>query len=192
MTKKMAVLGAGAIGGTIGGHLTMAGHDITLIDQWPENVETMKSQGLRISGTHGDHQAPVRALHVNEVSILIKVAAEAVRVGQTMGVSVEPINNIPAQAYLDADTGAGMEDVETEMAYRATERGEGLPSLLQDLTKGRSTEIHFLNGYVSDKGKRVGVPTPINQALTSLVTRIEKEGLKPDISNLRFLEPHVS
>ena len=55
MTKKMAVLGAGAIGGTIGGHLTMAGHDITLIDQWPENVETMKSQGLRISGTHGDH-----------------------------------------------------------------------------------------------------------------------------------------
>lgn len=109
MTKKMAVLGAGAIGGTIGGHLTMAGHD-----------------------------------------------------------------------------------VETEMAYRATERGEGLPSLLQDLTKGRSTEIHFLNGYVSDKGKRVGVPTPINQALTSLVTRIEKEGLKPDISNLRFLEPHVS
>ena len=68
MTKKMAVLGAGAIGGTIGGHLTMAGHDITLIDQWPENVETMKSQGLRISGTHGDHQAPVRALHLNEVS----------------------------------------------------------------------------------------------------------------------------
>jgi len=39
MTKKMAVLGAGAIGGTIGGHLTMAGHDVTLIDQWPENVE---------------------------------------------------------------------------------------------------------------------------------------------------------
>lgn len=344
MTKKMAVLGAGAIGGTIGGHLTMAGHDITLIDQWPENVETMKSQGLRISGTHGDHQAPVRALHLNEVStvnekydivfictksydtrwavtfikpylkadgvivsaqnsindewiapivgynrdvaciltlgsgmyepghvvrtndpealaitlgelhcritprlqeieeimscigktklttntwgerwaklavncmvnpvagitglssaevrrneatrrILIKVAAETVRVGQAMGVSVEPINGIHAQAYLDADTGAGMEDVETEMAYRATERGEGLPSLLQDLTKGRSTEIHFLNGYVSDKGKRVGVPTPINQALTSLVTRIEKEGLKPDISNLRFLEPHVS
>ncbi len=51
----MAVLGVGAIGGTIGGHLTIAGHDIALIDQWPENVETMKSHGLRISGTHGDH-----------------------------------------------------------------------------------------------------------------------------------------
>ena len=105
---------------------------------------------------------------------------------------MEPINGIHAQDYLDADTGAGMEDVETEMAYSAKERGEGLPSLLQDLTKGRRTEIHFLNGYVSDKGKKVGVPTPINQALTSLVIRIEKEGLKPDISNLGFLEPYVS
>ncbi len=43
MTKKMAVLGAGAIGGTIAGHLTMAGHDITLIDQWPEN----EKEGLK-------------------------------------------------------------------------------------------------------------------------------------------------
>ena len=78
-----------------------------------------------------------------------------------------------------------------KMAYRAKDRGEGLPSLLQDLTKGRRTEIHFLNGYVSDKGKRVGVPAPINQTLTSLVTRIENEGQKPDISNLGFLESYV-
>jgi glycine/D-amino acid oxidase-like deaminating enzyme len=33
--KKIAVLGAGAIGSTIGGYLTRAGHDVTLVDLWP-------------------------------------------------------------------------------------------------------------------------------------------------------------
>ena len=66
--KRIAVLGVGAIGGTIGGCLTMAGYDVTLIDQWPENVETMKAKGLRISGTHGEHQIPVNAIHLTDAS----------------------------------------------------------------------------------------------------------------------------
>lgn len=343
MNKKIGVVGAGAIGGILGGYLTLAEHDVTLIDQWPENVETLKARGLKISGTHGDHQVPVRALHLYEVSvdnqqydtifictksydtrwavtfiepyvkpngvvlsaqnsinddcvaqlvgysrtmacililgggmyepghvvrtndpeglsmtlgelhghitprlqelesmmaavgktklttntwgerwsklaincmvnsmagitglssaevrrneqtrrILIKVAAEVVRVGQASGVVVEPIGGIPAQAFMDADTGSGMEDVETEMADKAIERGEGLPSLLQDLKKGRRTEIDYLNGYVVDKARETGVNTPINQTLVELVKRVENQGLEPDISNIRPLESYL-
>ncbi|MBM3926669.1 MAG: 2-dehydropantoate 2-reductase [SAR202 cluster bacterium] len=340
-SKKIGVIGVGAIGGTIGGPLTKAGYDVTLIDQWPENVNTMKQRGLRVSGTHGDQQIPVKALHLSEVSalnprfdwificvksydtkwatqfvlsylksdgaivsaqnsinedwicpiagytrvlsciltlggamyepanalrtnepealaitvgelhgrvtprleelaqmmsavgitkttsntwgerwaklavncmvnpmagitglssaevrrnpatrrILIRAAAEAIRVGQALGITVEPINGIPAQKYLQADSdAAAMEDVETEMAFRSKERGEGLPSMLQDLMKKRRTEIDYLNGYVVEKGKQANVPTPINEAITSLLTRVERQGLKPDISNLRPLE----
>ncbi len=39
MFERIAVMGVGAIGGTIGGYLTRAGRDVTLIDQWGANVE---------------------------------------------------------------------------------------------------------------------------------------------------------
>ena len=40
---KIGVLGVGAIGGIIGGYLARANHDVTLIDQWPANVEHIKA-----------------------------------------------------------------------------------------------------------------------------------------------------
>src|SRR5262249_1988429 len=47
--------------------LTRAGRDVTLIDQWPEHVETMRRQGLRLSGTCGNHVIRVKAIHVHEL-----------------------------------------------------------------------------------------------------------------------------
>ncbi len=35
MGRKIAVLGAGAIGSSIAADLTQAGLDVTVIDQWP-------------------------------------------------------------------------------------------------------------------------------------------------------------
>jgi len=40
-------MGAGAIGANVGGRLTQAGYDVTLIDQWPQHVDAMKARGLR-------------------------------------------------------------------------------------------------------------------------------------------------
>ncbi|PYM78774.1 MAG: hypothetical protein DME13_28070, partial [Candidatus Rokuibacteriota bacterium] len=42
MKTRLGILGAGAIGCVVGGLLTKAGHDVTLIDQWPEHVEAMR------------------------------------------------------------------------------------------------------------------------------------------------------
>ena len=41
-SKKIAVLGAGANGASIGADLTKAGLDVALIDQWPEHVQAMR------------------------------------------------------------------------------------------------------------------------------------------------------
>ena len=38
MKSKIAVLGAGAIGSSVGADLVNAGHDAVLIDQWPAHV----------------------------------------------------------------------------------------------------------------------------------------------------------
>jgi len=45
-----AVVGAGAVGGYAGGHMARNGHDVTLIDPWPEHVEAIRRDGLRIEG----------------------------------------------------------------------------------------------------------------------------------------------
>jgi 2-dehydropantoate 2-reductase len=63
---RLGIIGAGAIGCVVGGLLTKAGHDVTLIDQWPEHVESMRRIGLRLSGTCGEHLVPVKALHIHE------------------------------------------------------------------------------------------------------------------------------
>jgi 2-dehydropantoate 2-reductase len=66
MAMRIGIIGAGAIGSVVGGMLTRAGHDVTLIDQWPEHVEKMRKDGLRLSGTCGDHVVRVKALHIYE------------------------------------------------------------------------------------------------------------------------------
>jgi 2-dehydropantoate 2-reductase len=51
-------------------------------------------------------------------------------------------------------------------------------SMLQDVEKGKRTEIDFINGAISNLGKRVGVKTPLNNLLTSLVKGLEANRLK--------------
>jgi len=72
MGKRIVFVGAGAIGGYVGGHLTRAGHDVTLIDPWPEHVERMRTQGLELSGvTDAErHIIKVNALHLTEAQQL--------------------------------------------------------------------------------------------------------------------------
>ena len=66
--KKIAVLGTGSIGSCVGADLTHTGLDVTLIDQWPEHVETMKSDGLLIHFPDEDLKIPVTAWHPCELA----------------------------------------------------------------------------------------------------------------------------
>ena len=46
---------------------------------------------------------------------------------------------------------------------------EATSSTAQDLARGRPTEIDALNGYIARRGRALGVPTPVNQALWAMV-----------------------
>jgi 2-dehydropantoate 2-reductase len=336
---RIGVIGAGAIGCVVGGLLTKAGHDVTLVDQWPEHIETMKRHGLRLSGTCGEHTIPVKALNIHELQgvatpfeaifvsvksydtewaaqmalaylkqpdgvvvdfqngvndervasvvgkarclgcvitigagmyepghamrtdsgsvgfkigehdgrdtpraqalarvmndvagakvttnlwgerwsklavncmanplaglsglgsaevrtapiprrIAIHVAAEVIQVGRAAGYEVEPIYGIDARRFVDAAQGKGWDAVEADMAASVKFLTGGRPSMLQDVMKGRRTEIDYLNGYVSQQGKRLGVPTPVNDAVVAAVRQHGVGTLKPDPKNLEPL-----
>jgi 2-dehydropantoate 2-reductase len=57
----------------------------------------------------------------------------------------------------------------------------------QDMVKGRRTEIEFLNGFIVDKAKDLGIATPANAALTEIVKRVERGELQPDPGHIREL-----
>ena len=42
-------------------------------------------------------------------------------------------------------------------------------SMYDDWKAGRPTEIDYLNGYIVRKGRELGIPTPVNEALTAMV-----------------------
>ncbi len=334
MIERIGIIGAGAIGCVVGGMLTKAGRDVTLIDQWPEHVEAMKHVGLRLSGTCGEHLVPVKAIHIYELqsvakpfdavfvsvksydtqwatalalnylapdgvvvdfqnglndervaaiagahrtlgcvitigagmyeaghairtdngaigfkigehdgrvterarelaelmnavapaqvtpnlfgerwsklavncmanplagltglgsaevridpqvsSVGIHLGAEVIKVGRAVGHEVEPIYGIPVQRFVDAYEGRGLAELLADVADIAKKRGGGRPSLLQDVIRGRRTEIDFLNGAVSDHGQRVGVKTPFNDAVVAVVRGLGV-GFKSDRKHL--------
>ncbi len=121
----------------------------------------------------------------------VRLGSEAIRVGQALGYSLEEIH------HLDPDVVAlaGEGDPEAARVYddhRLTEaRKPGgaahRPSMGQDMVKGRRTEIEFLNGFVVRKGEEVGILTPANAALTSIVKRVERGELKPDPQHINDL-----
>jgi len=45
--------------------------------------------------------------------------------------------------------------------------------MLQDVEARRPTEIDYLNGGISRFGDELGVPSPLNEAITALIRGIE-------------------
>lgn len=71
MNKKIAIIGAGAIGSLLGGHMTRGGEDVTLIAPfWREHVEAIRKEGLIIKSPAGEQVVPVKALFIDELSQL--------------------------------------------------------------------------------------------------------------------------
>ena len=342
--RKIAVLGAGAIGGIIGGYLCRAGHDVTLIDQWPLNVETVRADGLTVTSVEEEFTVQPRTLHLGEVSgaglqfdivflavksfdtewsakliepylapgafvvsaqnsineeriagilgwtrvvglvitmgaameeagrprrtspvtrpayavgepsglvtprlldlketlsvigttktttnlwgerwaklgvncmansvagftgllsaelrlepevrrLTIRIAAEVVRVADALGVAVEPINGVPARLFTEAmSDGEAMEEVESGLLAGVPQIGGGRPSLAQDIAKGRRIEIDFLNGHVVQKGREVGVPTPLNEAVVALTRRVAAGEIAASVDNVGLVEARL-
>lgn len=70
----------------------------------------------------------------------------------------------------------GFEDTQAALsgAFKiATQLAEALSSTAQDMNRGKRTEIDSLNGFISRRGAELGVPTPVNHALYTLVRLVE-------------------
>jgi len=58
---KITVIGAGAMGGSYGGLLAVAGHEVNMIDAWSAHVDAINQDGLCVDGVLGDHRVRLAA-----------------------------------------------------------------------------------------------------------------------------------
>ena len=63
-------------------------------------------------------------------------------------------------------------------------KGDWKSSMAQDVSKGRKTEVLFMNGYVAQEGVIAGVPTPVNTAITKIIDEIDSGIRTPDVDNI--------
>lgn len=65
---RIAFLGTGAQGASIGADFALAGLDVTFIEQWPEHVEAMRANGITVNLPTRTINAMVPVLHLCQVA----------------------------------------------------------------------------------------------------------------------------
>ena len=117
------------------------------------------------------------------VQALIK---ECIDVCATGGIRIEPVQGKDIVKLLDYRG-----PVKKALAYAIIPlaiRKHALlkASMLQDLEKGKKTEVDAINGAVSAYGRKVGCPTPCNDKVVEIIHRIEAGELAPGFGNLQY------
>ncbi|MEZ5261871.1 MAG: ketopantoate reductase C-terminal domain-containing protein [Acidimicrobiales bacterium] len=114
----------------------------------------------------------------------IKLAGEAVRIGQALGFELEKIGRVRAEQWAlaaegDAEALAAIEGPHPQGDHQQPRDAMRRPSMAQDVLKGRRTEIEFINGYIAAKGAEIGMEAPSHVMLTELVKGVEAQPVTP-------------
>ncbi|HSV83268.1 MAG TPA: 2-dehydropantoate 2-reductase [Ramlibacter sp.] len=147
-------------------------------ERWSKLVVNAMRMGLaaltRIYIPDQDRDESTRA-------VMIRLGAEALRVGIANGYVVEKVQGIPARVLLaaaDGDSNAIEETTRLLLEFASRYADTALPSLAQDIVKGRRTEIDQINGLVVQKGMEAGIPTPANARVLELTRKLERGEIK--------------
>jgi 2-dehydropantoate 2-reductase len=169
--KRVAVCGAGAMGGILGAGLAQGGVDVVLVDTWKEHVEAMTKNGLRIESEGGVETVAVRTTtelaSIDPVDLLIVLvkAPFTEDVMRTAG----PIL-APGAAVASLQNGIGNEEIIA--AAVGPER-----TLAGSLYFGGSVKSPgVVHCSARDAGLAIGAFDPAGRALAETAHGVMKEG----------------
>ncbi|MEN8203224.1 MAG: 2-dehydropantoate 2-reductase [Bacteroidota bacterium] len=118
--------------------------------------------------------------------LFIEVIREAINVAWAMGITVAPGAGGKLQYYKFVAPGF-LSGFKRHLIIRVIgmKYKKIKSSSLQSLERGRKTEVDNYNGYISAKGRKFNVPTPVNNQLTRMVKEIEegKRQISPENFN---------
>lgn len=90
---RFTVVGAGAIGGTLGAYMVRAGERVEFADRAEDHVKAMRSSGLTIKAFNGSFNVPVTATTLDELKGPLDVVLLAVKAQDTLAamLSLKPL-----------------------------------------------------------------------------------------------------
>ena len=131
--------------------------------------------------TFGEAAGDKASRHI--VQALIKECIDVCEVG---GIRIEPVQGKDIVKLLDYK-GAFKKWLSYLIIPIAIRKHAKLKaSMLQDLEKGKLTEVDAINGAVSDYGRKVGFPTPMNDKVVEIIHKIEQGTLTASFDNLKL------
>ncbi|QDR80281.1 2-dehydropantoate 2-reductase [Sporomusa termitida] len=117
------------------------------------------------------------------------IAQEAVAICKTVGYTMPPFwgNDVTPMGIIDTEE----EFKNSQMIFYNIISNSMRPakaSMLQDLEKGKLTEVGMINGFICDEGKKVGIATPFNDTVVKVVRGIEAGDLPISMDNLKYFD----
>ena len=126
------------------------------------------------------------------MQVLAHIADECIKVGRACGHRLVEMQGIEMEA-LELKRGEQLKDKMPLYIKVWGPHAKLKASMLQDLEKGRRTEISYINGYVSRKGRERSVPTPYNDFVVDLVSAAEVQKKAPDFTkNLKLVRDFLA
>lgn len=133
--------------------------------------------------TFGEAAKPLASRRI--VQALIKECIDVCKAG---GIRIEPVQGKDIVKLLDYSNPIKKAFSSFIIPIAIRKHAKLKASMLQDIEKGKATEVDAINGAVSAYGRRVGCPTPMNDRVVEIIHRIERGELKPNFDNLNFFE----
>ena len=133
--------------------------------------------------TFGEAAGPKESRRI--VQALIKECIDVCQVG---GIRIEPVQGKDIVKLLNYTNALKRAFSFFIIPIAIRKHAKLKASMLQDLEKGKLTEVDAINGAVSEYGRKVGFPTPTNDKVVEIIHRIEQGELKPSFDNLRYFK----
>lgn len=106
-------------------------------------------------------------------TVIQRVIKECIDVAKAAGITIAPMQGKDIVKLMDYQNAFKKKIAYFIIPMAIKKHALLKPSMLQDLEKGKKTEIDYINGSICDFGKKYHVPTPFNNKVVSLIHDIE-------------------
>jgi len=153
-------------------------------ERWSKLVVNSMRNGLSAcTGLRGND----RDMREDTRWVSIRLGSQAVRVGQALGFQLERMLGMEAETLGlagEGNTDALAEIVNILEAGSRTRSDEQRPSMAQDIAKGRRTETDYINGFIAERGREIGVRADVHARVDEIVKKVERGEVKPSVENI--------
>ncbi len=118
--------------------------------------------------------------------IVLALIKECIDVCAKAGIKIEPVQGKDAVKLLDYHSPLKKQLSLLILPIAIRKHALLKASMLQDIEKGKKTEVDAINGAIAAFGRKIGFPTPLNEKVTAIIHRIEDGELRPSFENLQL------